>query len=303
MVQNEGEWREREVHRALAEEVARCEGILGIDCEWVPNSRRTPIATVQLAGRERVFIFQLGQMMADNTQQLIDGGCLETLDRTVFRDAGLLKVGVGVVQDCSRLQHAYERLRLKPRRRTFSGFVGTEGLIRDLFGFKDYTLGLRALAWDLLGFPMEEKGKGRKSRAQHYMWDRERLTGDQVRYAAADAWASRMTSISVAALALRQAAGRGGDAVGARDGSWFEGRRLSGEGALLCGDHVERQRSTGCSAEADSVESVRGFLAAYAAYKRALRRAPKRPKKDGAAERSPEEIRAALDAIPRGPVR
>jgi ribonuclease D len=160
---------------AAVREHLRGETLLGFDTETRPAFRvgeRHPVALLQLAGAEHVFVFQLQGI-----------GALDPLFE-ILADPAVLKVGVEVQHDVAELA----RLRaFTPR-----GFVDVGGLARE----RDVrTTGLRSLCAMFLGGRL---AKGTKTSD----WSRRELTAGQVMYAATDAWAGRE-------LYLRLAAGGG----------------------------------------------------------------------------------------------
>ena len=143
----------------------RREELLGFDTETRPSfwkGTKFPPALIQLAGEERVFIFQLKHM-----------GLPEEL-RALLADPAIIKAGVALNYDLTELQ---QLAHFQP-----AAFVDLGDLAREK-GLKNH--GLRGLAAVLLGFRIA-KGSTRKSN-----WENDVLSPVQVRYAATDAWVGR----------------------------------------------------------------------------------------------------------------
>jgi ribonuclease D len=158
-----------------AVEYLRDETLLGFDTESRPSFRRGdnhPVALLQLAGAERVYLFQL---------QL-----LETLDPilALLADPSIRKAGVAIRDDIRKLQE-------------LGGFIpGNFVEISDLSRRLDITnTGLRNLCAIFLSFRVS---KG----AQVTNWARPDLTAAQTSYAATDAWVSRLLYLKFAGMGL-----------------------------------------------------------------------------------------------------
>lgn len=164
----------RDVEAAkVACEVLAMEGVLGFDTETRPSFRKGEAflpSLVQLAGQERVFLFQLGLI-----------GPLEPLF-AILSAAAPLKVGVAIRDDIKGLQaiNSFEP----------NGFVEIADLTTPL-GIVN--TGLRPLCGILLGMRIS---KG----AQVSNWARTDLSPAQITYAATDAWASRELYVKVRSL-------------------------------------------------------------------------------------------------------
>jgi ribonuclease D len=151
---------------ALAEALARMrrEWVLGLDTESRPNFRKGGMnnpALLQIACSDVVYIIQLLQTGID------DDLC------ALLEDPTILKAGVAIVDDM--------RLLCKIRSFSAAGAVdlGAQARKRGLS-----TQGLRTLAANFLAARIS---KG----AQCSNWELKKLSPQQVRYAATDAWASR----------------------------------------------------------------------------------------------------------------
>jgi ribonuclease D len=155
------------------------ERVLGFDTETRPafeKGRVYPPALVQLAGRQGVFVFQLGHLKFPPAL------------RRLLADPDIIKAGVAPEYDVAQLKelgHFRD-----------AGFVDLSEVARRA-GIKNH--GLRGLAAVLLGFRISKQ-------AQRSNWARETLTPAQVIYAAMDAWVSRELY-----LRLMQEGGDGGD--------------------------------------------------------------------------------------------
>jgi hypothetical protein len=155
--------RPEDVKRAVA--ALRKDRILGFDTESRPSFRRGesyPVSILQLAGREAAWVFHL-RRLGEARNEVWE----------LLSDPAVLKVGVAIAQDLSKLQA------LAPF--TPAGFVDLATLATRL-GIQNH--GLRGLCAVVLGFRIS---KG----AQRSNWAREPLTPAQLTYAATDAWAGR----------------------------------------------------------------------------------------------------------------
>lgn len=151
---------------ALAAAIKAIEGepLLGFDTESRPSFQRGqnfPVSIVQLSTAHHAWVIQLAG--------------LKRVDRLfrLFADPKVLKAGIALDQDLSKLRHLKE---FEP-----AGFVDV-GRIATHLGFKKS--GLRGLSAILLGVRVS---KG----AQRTNWARPDLTQAQIAYAATDAWISR----------------------------------------------------------------------------------------------------------------
>ncbi len=156
-----------EAERAVEELLT--ERVLGFDTESRPAFRAGqsfPVAIVQLASRQRVYLFQVLQFGDANPLQ------------PIFEAADILKVGVALHEDIRRLRSSHD---FQAR-----GFFELSRITQSELGIEN--TGLRALVAMLLGVRVS---KG----AQVSNWANPKLTDSQVRYAATDAWISRQLYI------------------------------------------------------------------------------------------------------------
>ena len=165
--------RAREVHAAV--DYLRDEALVGFDTESRPSFRRGdnhPVALLQLAGAERVYLFQLH--------------LLENLDPVLalLADPAIRKAGVAIRDDIRKLQELGEFV---PR-----NFVEISDMSRKL---DVSNTGLRNLSAMFLGYRVS---KG----AQVTNWARPDLTQPQITYAATDAWISRLLYLKFAGMGL-----------------------------------------------------------------------------------------------------
>jgi ribonuclease D len=165
--------RAREVHAAV--DYLRDEALVGFDTESRPSFRRGdnhPVALLQLAGAERVYLFQLHS--------------LENLDPVLalLADPAIRKAGVAIRDDIRKLQELGEFV---PR-----NFVEISDMSRKL---DVSNTGLRNLSAMFLGYRVS---KG----AQVTNWARPDLTQPQITYAATDAWISRLLYLKFAGMGL-----------------------------------------------------------------------------------------------------
>lgn len=150
------------LHKAVAE--LRKESVLGFDTESRPSFRKGDnfgVSLLQLAGANRVFLFQLAKIS--------DPGPLFS----ILRNGKILKVGVALHDDIRKLQ---DIRKFKP-----GGFVEIADCTQKA-GIVN--TGLRSLVAYFLGFRISK-------RAQVSNWARKNLTDVQIQYAATDAWVSR----------------------------------------------------------------------------------------------------------------
>lgn len=156
---------------AAASLYLRGERLLGFDTETRPSFRageQHPVALLQLAGEEHVFLFQLGSI-ADLSPLF-----------AILAEPRIRKVGVAIEHDVAQLRrlHAF----------TPGGFFEIGELARAA-GIRN--TGLRALCAMYLGIRV---AKGAKTTN----WANPGLTAAQVVYAATDAWASRRLYVEMA---------------------------------------------------------------------------------------------------------
>ena len=157
-------------------EAIRGESLLGFDTETRPvfkkGKKPGPPAVLQLATSDCVYVFQIGVMT------LSPDLCSLLADRQV------IKTGVAVRDDILGLQ---KLARFKP-----SGFVDLSNITAKA---NMQTHGLRNMAANLLGFRISKS-------AQCSNWAKDKLTRQQVLYAATDAWISRELYLALDRLGL-----------------------------------------------------------------------------------------------------
>ena len=155
------------------------ERVLGFDTETRAAFRKGesyPPALLQLATAHAVWLVQLRAFPTL-------GGFADLLG-----SAQHLKAGVGLDHDLRKLRENYE---FKP-----AGFVDLAKM-SDAAGFR--ANGLRGLAAHVLGLRVAKQ-------AQCTNWARAELTGQQLRYAATDAWISREIFLALEKLMPQKAA-------------------------------------------------------------------------------------------------
>lgn len=152
------------------------EPVLGFDTESRPSFRpgqSYPVAIVQLAKRDRVYLFQVLRFDSPGPLQRI------------YENAGILKVGVALHEDIRRLRASHDF--------DARGFFELSRITQKELEIEN--TGLRALVALLLGVRVS---KG----AQVSNWSNPNLTEAQIRYAATDAWVSRQLYIYLQAHGL-----------------------------------------------------------------------------------------------------
>lgn len=165
---------EKQCAKALKEMAG--EPVLGFDTETRPvfkkGKKPGPPSLLQLATESRAYVIQINAVPLDN------GLC------DLLADSNVIKTGVAVRDDILGLQrHA----KFKP-----SGFVDLSDVTAKA---NMQTHGLRNMAANLLGFRISKS-------AQCSNWAKEKLTPQQVNYAATDAWVSRELYLALADLGL-----------------------------------------------------------------------------------------------------
>ncbi len=152
------------------------EAVLGFDTETRPvfkkGKKPGPPSLIQLATATNVYIFQI------NILSLCNGLC------DLLADKSIIKTGVAVRDDIIGLQKIGD---FKP-----SGFIDLSDVSAKA---NMQTHGLRNMAANLLGFRISKS-------AQCSNWAKEKLTTQQVNYAATDAWVSRELFLALEDLGL-----------------------------------------------------------------------------------------------------
>lgn len=165
---------EKQRSRAIKE--MERESVLGFDTETRPVFKKGrkpgPPSLVQLATAERVYVFQIGVL------SLCNGLC------DLLADKRIIKTGVAVRDDILGLQRLAEF--------TPKGFVDLSDITAKA---NMQTHGLRNMAANLLGFRISKS-------AQCSNWAKDKLTPQQVTYAATDAWISRELYLALEGLGL-----------------------------------------------------------------------------------------------------
>lgn len=152
------------------------ESLLGFDTETRPVFRKGrkpgPPSLVQLATATKAYVFQIGVL------PMCDGLC------DLLADEAVVKTGVAVRDDVLGLRRLAEFMP--------AGFVD----LSDISSRANMqTHGLRNLAANLLGFRISKS-------VQCSNWAKDRLTPQQIVYAATDAWISRELYLAFTRLGL-----------------------------------------------------------------------------------------------------
>ena len=165
---------EDDLEQAL--EGMRNSSLLGFDTETRPVFKKGrkpgPPSLLQLATADCAYVFQLGVLPLDK------GVC------EILANRRILKTGVAVRDDILGLQ---KHSRFKP-----SGFVDLSDITAK---YSLQTHGLRNMAANLLGFRISKS-------AQCSNWAKDKLTRQQIIYAATDAWISRELYLALEELGL-----------------------------------------------------------------------------------------------------
>ena len=152
------------------------ETLLGFDTETRPVFRKGkkpgPPSLVQLATRDVVYVFQIGVL------PMCNGLC------DLLADDRIIKTGVAVRDDILGLQRLAE---FAPARFVDLSDISARANMQ--------THGLRNLAANLLGFRISKS-------AQCSNWAKDKLSPQQVNYAATDAWISRELYLAFDRLGL-----------------------------------------------------------------------------------------------------
>lgn len=145
--------------------------IVGLDTEWRPNFRpnqNNPVALLQLCVGRRCLLYQI--LHADYVPDSLSN---------FLSDDRFTVVGVGVEDDVERLQEEYGV-------EVECSVVDLRDLAAEAMGREEMRrFGLQNLVREVMGLHLEKDRRVRLSR-----WDRERLTGEQMAYAAVDGFAS-----------------------------------------------------------------------------------------------------------------
>jgi len=165
---------EKQRTRALKE--MEGETLLGFDTETRPVFKKGrkpgPPSLIQLATATQAYVFQI------NILQLCNGLC------DLLADKSIIKTGVAVRDDILGLQKLAD---FKP-----ANFVDLSDVSAKA---KMQTHGLRNMAANLLGFRISKS-------AQCSNWAKDKLTPQQINYAATDAWVSRELYVALSELGL-----------------------------------------------------------------------------------------------------
>jgi len=152
------------------------EPLLGFDTETRPVFKKGrkpgPPSLVQLATETHAYVFQI------NLLPMCNGLC------DLLADKSVIKTGVAVRDDILGLQRLAEF--------TPAGFIDLSDISAKA---RMQTHGLRNMAANLLGFRISKS-------AQCSNWAKEKLTPQQVNYAATDAWVSRELYVALRELGL-----------------------------------------------------------------------------------------------------
>ncbi|QGY38775.1 3'-5' exonuclease domain-containing protein 2 [Pseudodesulfovibrio cashew] len=165
-----------EKQRAQALKEMAGERLLGFDTETRPvfkkGKKPGPPALVQLATAEKAYVFQIRIL------PMCNGLC------DLLADPSVVKTGVAVRDDILGLRRLAD---FNP-----AGFVDLSDITS---GAKMQTHGLRNMAANLLGFRISKS-------AQCSNWAKDKLTMQQINYAATDAWVSRELYLALEDLGL-----------------------------------------------------------------------------------------------------
>ena len=160
--------------------------VVGFDAEWSSVNGVGPVATVQLApkihrlqpgNKKVVYVLEVMNMAKTNNGKLPHNLV------ALVRQSTLLKVGVGVQGDCTRLLNDYQ---LSTNRSSFGGIVDLRKLAQDNTALQGNTLNLATLARLVLGKILPKPDHLRRSNR----WSNPIIPDELIEYAATDAGVS-----------------------------------------------------------------------------------------------------------------
>ena len=164
--------KEADVKSAVVE--LRKTDLLGFDSEskpqFIKGGPKPKPALIQLATPDTVFLFRICKI-----------GLIQEL-KEVLESNEIIKIGVGVKEDCKGLRRIDPRIKL-------CGFIDI-AVVASMRGFKEK--GLRGLTMEVLGM---ELWKPRSPATSN--WEREELTDGQKRYSANDGMISRVLGLEI----------------------------------------------------------------------------------------------------------
>jgi ribonuclease D len=140
------------------------ERIIGFDTETKPcfkRGRYHPVALLQLSTGDQAFLFRLNRVRLP--EYIVD----------ILEDQEITKVGVALKDDLNGLKKIMD---FEPE-----GFVDLQQFVKK-FGIEDN--GLKKLVANILGFRISKK-------SQTSNWEQDKLSKEQLEYAATDAWVCR----------------------------------------------------------------------------------------------------------------
>jgi len=153
-----------------AVEALKKDPILGFDTETRPAFKKGqsyPVALLQLATAEKVYLFQL--LKINHIEPIWE----------ILANPDYLKVGIAIQDDIIKLK---DRIHFQQK-----GFIEIADLTRKI-GILN--TGLRTLVAHFLGFRISKK-------AQVSNWAKDELSESQLKYAATDAWVSRKLYLKI----------------------------------------------------------------------------------------------------------
>ena len=160
-----------EAENWLREHIKACSaGVVGFDIEWKPQ-----FVSIRDGGTEnQTAVLQLGVETSCLVLHIYHMSDLPRLLTSILRDENILKVGVGIEEDASKLT--------RHRGLVCEGMIDIQKMVQT--AKRKQQFGLKTLAQRFLGIELEKSKRITRSN-----WENFPLTLKQIEYAALDAWA------------------------------------------------------------------------------------------------------------------
>ena len=166
--------------RALCEAStsARAPACLGLDAEWRPGDN-TPVALLQIATREEVFLVDLLATAPRSAGEALNGATDELLQAVLWSE-GAYKLGFSFAYDIKRMKASYSHLKVWGQKS--KNMVDVKQLAFATSRNKtQLRVGLAALTRQVIGCTLDKA-------EQRSDWAKRPLTANQIAYAAADGY-------------------------------------------------------------------------------------------------------------------